>query len=247
MEAHLVKDGVTEFYTPASACVAGQVIQLDDGRVGVCVHDIAASEEGEVYVAGEFAVENVAAAISVGALVGWDEDGTAVSTATGACTPELGDADFLIGIAKQKQGGSLGVACSATDTTVRIALNDYTGYPAEFLHMTWENVSANKTLDAQDVGKIMCVTADAKTVTLPATAAGYRFVVYNGVSNAGALVTVSPHADDKIMGADLGGTDNKDRLNTKATAYQGDFCVLLGDGSAGYYVTAERGTWAAET
>jgi hypothetical protein len=48
------------------------------------------------------------------------------------------------------------------------------------------------------------------------------------------------------MGADLAGVDNKDRINTKATAKRLDHVHLVADGVNGYFVSTERGVWAAE-
>jgi len=45
--------------------------------------------------------------------------------------------------------------------------------------LTAETIADNKTLDAQDTGKVFFVTADAKTITLPAVA-GASFRVVNG-------------------------------------------------------------------
>ena len=118
--------------------------------------------------------------------------------------------------------------------------------PAAWQDKVITEVTANVTLDAEDVGKVMVVSADAKTVTLPATAAGLEYVIANGGADGAVAVTVSPNVSDKIMGADLAGVDNKDRINTKATAKRGDYLVLRADGVDGWFVVAERGTWAAE-
>ena len=111
---------------------------------------------------------------------------------------------------------------------------------------TFEDVADNKTLDAEDVGKVINVTADAKTITLPAVSAGLEYVIRNGGASGTVEVTVSPNAVDKIMGADLAGVDDKDRINTKATAIIGDYIHLIYGGATGWMVVAERGTWAAE-
>ena len=142
--------------------------------------------------------------------------------------------------------GLAGKDKAATVTKSTVLLNERGNIPAGLLDRTWEAVADNKTLDAQDVGKVMVVTADAKTVTLPATAAGLEFIVYNGGADGAVAVTVSPNAADKIMGADLAGVDDKDRINTKTTAKRGDYLHLVADGSAGWYVRTERGIWAAE-
>lgn len=109
-----------------------------------------------------------------------------------------------------------------------------------------ETVSANKTLDAQDTGKIMEVDTDAVVITLPSTAVGIVYHIRNVAADAAAKVSVSPAALDKIMGPDIAGVDNKDLINTKATAKKGDYVKLIGDGASGWFVAEISGTWAAE-
>lgn len=120
--------------------------------------------------------------------------------------------------------------------------------PYDFTGKKFEAVADNLTLDIQDVGKVLYVTADAKTITLPAVAAGLDYVIMNGSSALGAIaVTVSPNSNDKIMGADLAGVDNKDRINTKATAVPGDYIHIAYGSADGWLVLEEKGTWAAES
>ena len=109
-----------------------------------------------------------------------------------------------------------------------------------------ETLSANKTLDAEDVGKIMEVDTDAVVVTLPSTAVGLFFTIRNIAADGVAKVSIDPAAADKIMGPDIAGVDNKDLINTKATAIKGDYVVIIGDGSLGWYVVDINGTGAAE-
>lgn len=109
-----------------------------------------------------------------------------------------------------------------------------------------ETISANKTLDAQDVGKIMEVDTDGVVITLPSTVVGYVYHIRNVAADGGAKVSISPAALDKIMGPDIAGVDNKDLINTKATAKKGDYVILIGDGALGWYVVDINGTWAAE-
>ena len=44
----------------------------------------------------------------------------------------------------------------------------------------------------------------------------------------------------------VAGVDDKDRVNTKATAIIGDFIHLAYGGATGWIVVSERGIWAAE-
>ena len=85
-------------------------------------------------------------------------------------------------------------------------------------------------------------------------AAGSTLLVINGRRMAPhplsgtdqGVPSLSPNASDKVQGPDIGGTDNKDLINTKATSRRGDY-VDLGFGQAdGPTVLAIRGTWATE-
>lgn len=110
-----------------------------------------------------------------------------------------------------------------------------------------ETVSTNKTLDAEDTGKAFFVDTDAVTITLPAIATGLGGCK---IVNAGAFgtvaVTISPAAADSILGPDITAANNKDLINTKATARRGDYVILdLGDAD-GYVVHDLVGIWARE-
>jgi hypothetical protein len=108
-------------------------------------------------------------------------------------------------------------------------------------------MSANTTLDATYTGKLIWVDTDAFTITLPAIATGLDGVmVVNGGSFGGVAITLSPNAADMILGPDITGADDKDLINTKATARRGDFVVLGGNDADGYAVQALRGTWARQ-
>lgn len=119
--------------------------------------------------------------------------------------------------------------------------------PAEQYDGNIELVASNKTVDEQDCGKQMYVTADAVVVTLPATSGGLNFVVVNSMNNAGALISVSPNASDLITGPDYAGTDDKDWQNTKATARCGDRIEVVAKTTHGYCVSKLVGTWAQES
>jgi len=131
---------------------------------------------------------------------------------------------------------SAGIGVVAFDTQ---ALRDpWEGY-------TVEAVADNKTLDKQDTAKLFVVTADAKTITLPAVE-GMSFAVMNGGADGAILVNISPDANDGIGGPDLTNTDNKDLRNTKATARRGDYVVIEYGDATGWVVAKKRGIWAKE-
>lgn len=112
-----------------------------------------------------------------------------------------------------------------------------------FVH---ELKSANYTVDAEDVGKFIWVDTDAVVITLLAVegVAGLR------IGNLGAYgavgVAVSPNASDMIEAPDVTAADNKDIINTKATANRGDYIELAYGDANGWGVTRKRGTWARE-
>jgi hypothetical protein len=110
-----------------------------------------------------------------------------------------------------------------------------------------ETVSTNKTLDAEDTGKLFWVDTDAITITLPAVAAGvFGVQIVNGGGFGAVAVTISPNAADSILGPDITAADDKDLINTKATAKRGDYVVLDSGDADGYLVTELRGTWARQ-
>lgn len=105
--------------------------------------------------------------------------------------------------------------------------------------------SANYTVDATDTGKWLWVDTDAVVVTLPAVE-GINFV---RVGNAGAYgavgVSVSPAAADMIEGPGITAADDKDLINTKATANRGDW-IEIGNGDANGWSARFSGTWARQ-
>lgn len=109
-----------------------------------------------------------------------------------------------------------------------------------------EAVTANFTTDIQDNGKLFWVTTDAVIITLAAVATPLNCVFANGGSYGTVAINISPNAADRIQGPDIAGNENKDLINTKATAKRGDF-VRLGTGDANGAIVQElRGTWATE-
>lgn len=108
-----------------------------------------------------------------------------------------------------------------------------------------ETVSDDKTLDNQDTAKVFFVDTDAKTITLPAVE-GMRFRVVNAGAYGTVAVNISPNSADGIKGPDLTNTDDKDLINTKATANRGDFADIEYADATGWCVAKMKGTWAKE-
>lgn len=119
---------------------------------------------------------------------------------------------------------------------------------------TVETITASKSLLASDSGKIFLVGTDALTITLPATSAGVEYTFINSGADGNNIITISPAAADAIHGTitlgasvvELSGTDNKDLINTKASATTGNSVTIVGDGVVGWYVKNSTGIWASE-
>jgi hypothetical protein len=107
-----------------------------------------------------------------------------------------------------------------------------------------ESSAVDLTVDAQDTGKVIFITADAKTVTLPAVEGVGKVRVVNGGAFGTQLVTIAPNGSDMIEGTNTAVTDADTWANTKATACRGDYVDIEYGDSAGWAITAKRGTWA---
>ena len=109
-----------------------------------------------------------------------------------------------------------------------------------------ETLSVNKTLDIEDNGKVFFVDTDAVVVTLPVVATPVNCKIVNIGAYGTVKLSIDPAAADKVQGPDLPGTDNKDLINTKATAKRGDYVVLTTGDANGAVVAELRGIWATE-
>jgi len=97
-----------------------------------------------------------------------------------------------------------------------------------------------------DSGKTFASTLDGIVYTLPAIAIGNTITFMNMAEDGQAALNISPNASDAITYA---GTevDDKDLINTKATAKKGDYVTLASlDGVLSWQVVDARGVWAKE-
>ncbi|NIP26668.1 MAG: DUF2190 family protein [Phycisphaerae bacterium] len=228
-------------YTPATARVAGEIVQVA-GLGAMCATAIAANKKGAAQVKGVIKVRAAGVVGNEGDPVWWDENGNPYggTAGAGAATTVASSGDFLL--------GSLAAALGATDGECKVRLNEYPADRPAWPNRVHETKSANYTVDTEDTGKVIHVDTDAKVITLPAIAAGLiDIVIVNDGADGTVAVNISPNSVDKIMGPDIAGTDNKDLINTKATAKRGDFVHLSGNHADGWFVTAMRGIWATET
>jgi len=235
-EAAYFGEGEVIRETAAAAVTAGQV-ELKAGQPSFANNDYAAADIANYgigkEVAGTFTA--VAVAANAGDPVWWD-----ASANTFTISPVSAAGDFM--------AGTLTRAMAASATTGYVKLGGVNNaIPAHLWEgKAFEVLTDDKTLDAQDVGKVMCMDADAKTFTVPATVAGLEFILCNIAADGTALLSVSPNASDKLMGADVAGVDDKDYQNIKATQNRWDWMRIVGDGADGFFVTDTNGTWAQE-
>lgn len=98
-----------------------------------------------------------------------------------------------------------------------------------------------------DSGTTFTSSLDAIVFTLPSIAIGNTVTFVNTAPDGVAALNVSPAAADGITYAGSS-TDDKDLINTKATAKRGDFVTLASlDGVIAWQVVGARGIWAKET
>ena len=175
--------------------------------------------------------------------------GAAKLTVTGAARPDVGlpvyaSDDNTFSFLKTS-GVFVGFARKFESSGVMTVEFDIDKYTDPHEGLTAETVSDNKTLDAQDTAKVFFVTADAKAITLPGVT-GMSFRVVNGGAFGTIAVTISPNASDGIKGPGLTAVDDKDLINTKATANRGDYVDIEYGDATGWVVKRKVGTWAKE-
>lgn len=118
-------------------------------------------------------------------------------------------------------------------------------------------LTASYTITEDDCGAVIFIGADSLVVTLPKVATvgpGFWFTVVNWGADGAYIITLSPNAADGIEGeianagqdSHPGGVNDKDIVNTKATAIKGDRVTLVADGTGDWFVLEGVGIWAAE-
>ena len=107
-----------------------------------------------------------------------------------------------------------------------------------------ESSAIDLTIDAQDTAKVIYITADGKTVTLPAIAGVGRFRIVNGGAYGTFGITIAPNSVDMVEGTNQAVADNGTWANTKATACRGDYVDIEYGDANGWAITKKVGIWA---
>lgn len=117
-----------------------------------------------------------------------------------------------------------------------------------------ETLTTSGSVDVNQAGTEFNIATDALTITLPAIDAnniGMEFTFRNTGADGNNIITLSPASTDAIHGTvgsvQSGGVDNKDWINTKATANKGDWCTLKAVALTDWYLTGGDGVWASES
>lgn len=110
-----------------------------------------------------------------------------------------------------------------------------------------EKTSAYTVVVVTDSGKVFSSLTDGQVFTLPSIAGGEVYTFINVADDGDADLSISPAAADGIMYAGSN-TDDKDLINTKATAKKGDYIVIKSSeaGTVAWQVVAARGIWAKQ-
>lgn len=105
--------------------------------------------------------------------------------------------------------------------------------------------AAYTVVAADDCGKIFYSTIDNMVYTLPSIADGQVYTFVNMAEDGMAKMSISPAALDGIMYVTA--TDDKDLINTKATAKKGDTVTIFNVAGTAYWsVSYARGIFAKE-
>jgi len=114
-------------------------------------------------------------------------------------------------------------------------------------------ISVTGSVEANQAGGEFNIATDALVISLPAITAeniGMEFLFRNTGADGNNIITLSPAATDAVHGTvaaiSSGGVDNKDWINTKATANKGDWCTLKAVALTDWYLTGGDGVWASE-
>ena len=117
-----------------------------------------------------------------------------------------------------------------------------------------ETLTVTQDIKANQAGTEFNIATDAKIMTLPAITAetiGMEFTFRNTGADGNNIITLSPASTDAIHGAvaavNSGGVNNKDWINTKATANKGDWCTIKAVALTDWYLTGGDGVWASES
>lgn len=125
------------------------------------------------------------------------------------------------------------------------------------VQVSQNSYGASSSIPAGDAGVDQNISTDGLVVSLPQIHSenlGLTFLFRNTGADGNNIITLSPHSTDSINGtianasADsvASGVVNKDWINTKATANNGDYVILRAVSLTKWYIVGGVGIWASE-
>ena len=109
-------------------------------------------------------------------------------------------------------------------------------------------ITEDTAVDMANHGFHPLIVTGTTTVTLPAVTAHHAYWIINGNPSGTGLLTISPNASDKFLFDAAGGTgtDDKDIINTQATAKRGDYIKCVFGTTNTWTISEMHGTWVDE-
>jgi hypothetical protein len=125
------------------------------------------------------------------------------------------------------------------------------------VQVSQNSYSASSSILAGDAGVDQNISTDGLVVSLPKIHSenlGLTYLFRNTGADGNNIITLSPHSTDGFNGsianaaADsvASGVVNKDWVNTKATANNGDYVIIRAVELTKWYIIGGVGIWASE-
>ncbi len=244
---------------------SGDNLQVTVGEAdGVGVNVIAATSQTTSLVKVDGTTGSYLGAANVG-MIHVTNDGALADVAssllyianTGIPTDDSRGSSLRIVDTGNAAAGTAGYAVyiSATDATVEamyiddgdVLIDDNlqvvgTSLPSTIVKKT----ITTSSITTADCGYVLQVSADAQTITLPATVAGVEFWIMCIAADGGALLSVAPNGSDKFIGSGFTPADAEAMTIPKATQNYGDYFKISAHVD-GWIITEMVGTWAEAT
>ena len=228
-EATYVQEGKIIDWTPTADVLAGEVLQLPDGRAAIATTDIPAGEQGSVQVSGIVEVLKTASMVMLkGTKLWWDVSASKASVIYG-----LADRDFYIGVVQE--------AAASAATTVKVALNvepRYTlaladGILAAPIPAITANPKGMMFQNGNGVNAVFDTAAEAQKFD----ALSIRSIAPNTPGLLNAIVCVNTNGDDAAFDLNIGMAD--DTHATSADTINASLFCHVDGGSADILVESD--------
>lgn len=133
----------------------------------------------------------------------------------------------------------------------------YTSNDDVYVQVSQNTISASVDIPAGNAGVDQNIATDALVVTLPqidSANIGLTYLFRNSGADGNNIITLAPNATDGFSGtianaaADsvASGVVDKDLVNTKATANNGDYVIIRAVALTKWFIVGGVGIWASE-